>query len=317
MTVSGGRLANISGLVLVNLMWAAQYPAYKVASEHMGPATLNFWTLVLASFLMLPLVLRQRDKHVRPIGNRIKTVRDFVLLGILGILPPSVMLAWGVDHSTSANAAILSTTIPILLAIMAVLLLHEKLTLLRGGSLLLALVGTVLVSRADMAGGSFNPRMLVGNIVIFAACAGSAFYNTYGKRLLEIFSEAEVLLYGYLVAVVACIPLAFLNHEGPLWMVSQYPASVWISIAVLGGLSWGLAMIIWMWVLKRIQASQASVSIYLLPVFGVALSAITLHEKLNRSQVIGGLLVIACTFATTEYEARMTARKNALEIFVD
>jgi drug/metabolite transporter (DMT)-like permease len=166
-----------------------------------------------------------------------------------------------------------------------------------------------------MAGGSFSRKLLIGNLVIFLACAGSAFYNVYGKRLLEKFPESEVLLYGYIVAIVACVPLASLNHEGLLWRVTQYPASVWVSIAVLGGLSWGLAMVLWMWVLKRIQASQASVSIYLLPVLGVALSAITLHEKLNRFQIIGGLLVVLCTFASTEYEARIT-RKNAPAVSV-
>ena len=41
-------------LGLVNLFWAAQYPAYKVASEHMGVATLNLWTFVFATLCLLP-----------------------------------------------------------------------------------------------------------------------------------------------------------------------------------------------------------------------------------------------------------------------
>ena len=67
-------------------------------------------------------------------------------------------------------------------------------------------------------------------------------------------------------------------------------------------------MVLWMWVLSRIDASQASVSIYLLSVFGVILSAITLHEKLSLVQLLGGSLVVAGTVLTSEYEARKLAR---------
>jgi drug/metabolite transporter (DMT)-like permease len=67
-------------------------------------------------------------------------------------------------------------------------------------------------------------------------------------------------------------------------------------------------MVLWMWVLSRIEATQASVSIYLLSVFGVVLSALTLHEKLSLVQLMGGCLVMAGTVLTSEYEARKLAR---------
>ena len=67
-----------------------------------------------------------------------------------------------------------------------------------------------------------------------------------------------------------------------------------------------------MWVLKRLEVSQVSASIYLLSLFGVLLSAITLHERLTLPQVAGGVMVFLATFLTSEYEARRVSRKPAV-----
>ena len=44
----------------------------------------------------------------------------YVLLGVLGIIPPSVLLSWGIAHSSASNAAILSLTIPVLMTLLGV-----------------------------------------------------------------------------------------------------------------------------------------------------------------------------------------------------
>ena len=295
-------------LVAVNLLWAAQYPAYKIASDHMGVATLNFWALLLSSILLAPFVIRQRS----PVPRGARLWFQFVILALLGIVPPSVLLAWGVAHSTGANAAILSMTIPVLMSVMGVFLLRERLTTIRIVSLLLALGGTVLISHSDFQGSSFRRDLLIGNAVIFLAGAGSAFYNAYSKKLLETFSEIEVLLYGYLISVAACAVIALLTGERAFYNVRAFPISAWIAVACLGGMSWGLAMVLWMWVLKRIEVSQASVSIYMLSIFGVLLSAIMLHERLGLMQIIGGIIVVVATVLATEFDHRISQRRKAL-----
>lgn len=305
------RFINIAALCLVNLMWAAQYPAYKVASDHIDVAALNFWTLLIASVLLVPFLSRERSRTAqRRTWSRVSVVH-FVLLAVLGILPPSVLMAWGIAHSTASNAAILSLTIPVLMVLMAFLLLGERLTWIRAVSLALAIGGVILISRSDIAGGSFSMTLLAGNCVIFLAGMGSAFYNVFSKDLLTRFSELEVLVYGYAVAIVCCAVLSLAIDARPFYRFIEYPVSAWISLLVLGGLSWGLAMLLWMWVLKRLAVGQVSASIYLLSFFGVILSALTLHESVHAVQIVGGALVIIGTFLTSEYEARLLARKSS------
>ena len=253
MKSGGARFVNLAALALVNLMWAGQYAAYKIASDHIDIAALNFWTFLIAALLLAPFWLRQRSRVVRVERSGLgRIVLQFTLLAVLGLLPPSVLLAWGITHSSASNAAILSLTIPVLMVLMSWLLLKEQLTPLRLVSLALALAGTVLISRSDLVGGSFSAALLTGNLVIFVGGAGSAFYNVFSKRLLERFSELEVLIYGYVVAIICCAVLSTVHDARPFYHAASYPPSAWGALFVLGGLSWGLAMVLWMWVLKRL-----------------------------------------------------------------
>lgn len=303
MTNQWSRWINFATLLLVNLLWAVQYPAYEIASRKMGVATLNFWTLLMAATLLAPWWLRSR-RSTSVTSHRItwRAIHEFSLLGVLGILPPSVMLAWGIDRSSASNAAILSLTIPILMVLMACFMLGEKLTGLRLASLALGLCGTLLISITDLKHVSFDHRVLLGNVIILFAGAGSAFYNTYSKDLLSRYSEVEVLLYSYLVAGLACAVIS-LAVDRPSFVKAWEPdASTWVAIAVLGLLSWGLAMVLWMWVLNRLEVGQISTSIYLLPVFGVILSVVTVHDQITRSQIMGAVLVLVGTATLTLFE---------------
>ena len=84
--------------------------------------------------------------------------------------------------------------------------------------------------------------------------------------------------------------------------VRHYGSAVWMALAVLSVFSWGLAMVIWMFLLKRLDVSQASVSIYLLPFLGVLISAVTLGEKITLTMVVGGAVTLAGTILITSLE---------------
>jgi drug/metabolite transporter (DMT)-like permease len=294
---------NFGALIVVNLLWAAQYPAYKIAGDRMGAAGLNFWTLIFASLLLLPFWVRQK-RTAQDSRPTLKAIGEYLLLGLLGMLPPSVMLSWGIAHSSASNAAILSLTIPVLMTVLGVFMLKEKLTTIRLCSLMLGLAGTLLISTNDLGRVSFDHSLLLGNLVILVAGFGSAFYNTYSKNLLSRYSELEVLLYSYAVGIAACAIISAATEQRPFYSISGYPADTWLAIAVLGVLSWGIAMILWMWVLKHLEVGQVSVSIYLLPLFGLLLSIVSVHERMTESQIIGGLLTLASTATLTLFEWR-------------
>ena len=81
-------------------------------------------------------------------------------------------------------------------------------------------------------------------------------------------------VYGLGANVFDAAAVAAIFEAKPFYRVTGYSGATWIAVAVLGFLSWGVAMILWMWVLNRLEVGQISTSIYLLPLFGLILSEI-------------------------------------------
>ena len=91
------------------------------------------------------------------------------------------------------------------------------------------------------------------------------------------------------------IPLLCWIEPFSLQSLRHYSYSTWIGLLLLGVFVWGLAMVLWMFLLKRLDVSQASVSVYLLPFLGVLISAIFLGEKITGMMVLGGSVTLAGT----------------------
>jgi drug/metabolite transporter (DMT)-like permease len=295
-------------------MWAFQFSGAKLATQRLGPITVAALPMFLATALLIPVLAIETGFRGAP-RRRIETwvVRDFVLLAAFGILPAQLGLVWGVKQSLASNASVLTLTIPVLTAWMAALLLGERMTALRWFSFVLAIAGVLIVSDVDWRSVDlFKSSYLIGNVLIFASCVGSAFYNSYSKKALEHFSPAAVLTYSFL-ATDAVLLLLMFAFERPAWAVlTALGSDAWAALLAIAVFSLALSMVLFFWVIQRIEVTQASLSIYLLPVFGVLFSALTLHERLRPQLVAGGVLVLASTFLVTTYEERRKSRNSLL-----
>ena len=106
------------------------------------------------------------------------------------------------------------------------------------------------------------------------------------------------------MAAVACAAISAGVEHRPFFYLTGYSSSAWWAVVCLGLLPWGLAMVLWMWVLKRLEVGQVSASIYLLPFFGLLLSVLTVHDQMRVHQALGGVLVLIGTLVLTVYERR-------------
>ncbi len=298
-------------LVLVNLMWAFQFSGAKIATERLGPIAVALIPLALSTVLFAPLLRISRGSKPRPQWTPV-VWRDLLLASTLGIIPAQLGLTWGVEHSLAGNASVLTLTIPVLTAIMAVMLLGEKMTPVRWLSFVLAIAGVLMVSDIDWKSVSiFRDTYLMGNLLILSSCLGSAFYNTYSKKLLETFNPVELLVYSFFVTDFELAVMMLVFERSPLSAFLSLGAGVWASLLTIAIFSLSVSMLLYFWVIERIDVTQASLSIYLLPVFGVLLSTVVVKERITAQLVFGGLLVFSGTFLVTVYEERKRVRHVA------
>ena len=220
-------------------------------------------------------------------------------------------VTWGVGLAPASNAALLSLTLPIATAVMAYLLLGERMTFVRWLSFGLAVAGVLQCSGINWNELRFAGGGVSGNVLIMLGVLGSAFYNVYGKKLLDRFSPLEVLLYSYYAVLICLIPLTIVLEPGAFHGMASFGPKVWLGIMLLAGLQYFLSMILFLTVLTRLDAAQAGLSNYLIPVFGVLIAAIALGERLTARMAIGGLVVLGSTLLITVYEEHYASRERA------
>jgi len=238
-------------------------------------------------------------------------VFEFILIGVFGQVVAQLFVTWGVRLSLASNAALLMLALPVSTAVMAYFFLGERMTPVRWVSFALAIAGVLECSGIDwhelnLTSGKF----LLGNSMIFLSVNGSAFYNAYSKKLLVRFSPLRVLLYSYYAVVAFMLPITLKTEPGAFRSLTHFSFVVWLGLMGLALFQYFLSMVIFLNVLTRLDATQAGLSNYLIPFFGVLIAAAVLRERLSIFMVLGGLLVLASTLLVTVYEERQRAHSK-------
>ncbi len=316
---AGNRLTGRPGLafgvlIVVNAMWAFQFSGARLAVRELGPILVTLLPVAIATLLIIPFAKLSLDLF-RPGSRRI--LCDIFLLGTLGVLPAQLCLVLGVQKTLASNASVLALTIPILTAICASFFLGEHMTGLRWISFAAAILGVCLVSLQDIRHARlFNLEYLTGNLLVFASCAGSAFNNSYSRRALVRLSPAQVFVWSFVVTDLELILIFALNGATGWRRLAHLEPAVWWSLLLIAVFSLGVSMLLYFWVIQAVEVMRASLSVYLLPVFGVLFSSLVLGEKLTWSLLAGGLLIFISCFLVTVYEEKRCSRGELAEYHV-
>jgi drug/metabolite transporter (DMT)-like permease len=306
------RLRDWTLLLVCNLIWSSQFVLVKIVQEQMGPVAATFLPMTLATLLLIPIVWREG-----PLSGRMpaRDVVEFILIGVLGQVVAQLFITWGVRFSLASNAALIMLALPVSTAVMAYFFLGERMSAVRWVSFALAIGGVIECSGVDWKELDLtNRKFLLGNIMIFLSVNGSAFYNAYSKKLLERYSPLRVLLYSYYAVFVFLLPITLYAEPSGFQDLPHFTLTVWIGILLLALLQYFLSMVLFLNVLTRLDATQAGLSNYLIPFFGLVIAAVVLKERLTPAMVAGGALVLASTLLITVYEDRKRTRAESVAL---
>src|SRR5436853_6151048 len=128
---------------------------------------------------------------------------------------------------------------------------------IRWASFALAIAGVLLCSGIDFKSLSLGGPYLAGNALIFFGILGSAFYNSYGKKMLERYSPMEMLFYTYVAMFAVMLPLVVTQERSVLASVPQFTATTWTGLILLTVVHNFLSMVLFLKALQQIDATQA------------------------------------------------------------
>ena len=308
MKLSGSqKMIDWSLVIIVNFMWATQVPVIRVIGDKLGPVTVAFIPMIVSTIIFLPLLWIENKKRNVKMFWRWKDIKYFIWPGLIGVFLMQYAYTLGSRLTLAANAGIITLTIPVIVAVFASLLLKEKLNIVRIISFILAIGGVLLTSLSDISGADFKQsQYLSGNLIFLFACCCCGFYNTYCKMLVDKkFTELQILVYSSLVGSIASIPLLIWAEPFHYSAFIRSGSVALLSMIELSVIVYGVSMLLFFYVLKRMDVTQAILGNYLLPFFIAILGILLLNEKITWLMLLGGVIIIISTLMVTVYENKL------------
>lgn len=291
-------------------MWALQFTCVKLVQDQVGSLFTVWGPMTLATLMLYPMVRAEGISTSRKARHG-SDVLLFLVLAVVGVFPGQVFITWGTRMSLASNAALLMLTLPVSTAFLAFVFLHEKMTPVRWFSFALAIIGVALCSGIDLGALNFGKGYLYGNLLILFGTLGSAFYNSYGKKVLERYSPTEMLYFTYVGMFVVMTPLTLAKESGVFLEIPHFTIQTWIGLGLLTFFHNYLSMVLFLRALKQLDAIQAALSNYLITFFGIPIAAIWLKERLTLLAILGGILILGSTILITVWEAKQGSRLAA------
>lgn len=292
----------LSGVLLIMLS-AASYAALPIFTKMGYDRGLTLDTFLfyrfLLSFLIVSIIaMAQRQKI--PTGKKLFIL---FLLGALGYSGQAYVYLSAVKYASTGLVAILLYLYPAFVAMIAILVLKEKIKAPTVIGLLIAFIGTALV--VEPAGG--KP---LGYALAIAAAMIYSVYITVNARLLREVSGVRsiVVIFGAATLVVS---INFFRTGAQ----TSFTSEQWLVILGCVIISTVIPGISFLEGLKRIGAVQASLLSTIEPLTTVVLSYLIFKESLTARAMIGsglilGTVVMLNMLKLRDFRSHLTSTEN-------
>jgi drug/metabolite transporter (DMT)-like permease len=271
------------------ILWSSAFSVAKLALVDCPPLLLLASRFLVAGVLMLAV---GRIQGVRWTFSR----RDVALFAVLGIANQAVYLGLGYvglrEISSGLSVLIISAN-PVITAVLAVMLLGERMTWGKNLGLLLGIGGVAYIVGSRLAIGADHLQGILLTIAALLSLVG-------GTILFKRFAPKDGLWIGNgiqsLAAGIASLPFA-LSFESvgdvvPTWRLLAAFAYLVLLVSVF-------AYLLWFQILTVSGATAASSYHFLMPPLGMLFGWLLLGERMATSDLLGIVPVVLGIYLVT------------------
>jgi len=258
-----------TALLLVSLLFGANYVFTKELLEAVPPRAWVFFRIAAATSVFVPLALwlgRGRPP-VRLLGG-------LLLASLLGVVGNQVLFTEGMHLTTSAHSAVINACIPTWTLCLASLFGQERFTGRKLAAVLIALagVGTLLHLDALLTGSEGITRdQLIGDLLTWSNGIAFALHLIVMRRIGATLDpwQSTAIMFLMATAMVACWsgPVLTAAH----WTAVATPPTLWYALyGVL--LATVLTYFMNTWALRHTHSSQVALYINVQPLVAAAMA---------------------------------------------
>lgn len=283
---TAARLALLTACVL----WAVSFVATKVALASAPPLTVVAARLLLSAICFIAWSALAGETLIG-LGRR--ELAALVGLSLLGTGLHYGLQTIGLQYTTAANGSVWAVTGPVTIAVFGVLVLGERLGLLRTSGILLALAGVLTVIGWQTVLALDWHGTMLGDALVLASIVLWGLFTVYGKALTDTLGALRVTAAVTVIGAAWMLPVAVTELALTGRSLRSIAPAGWAAIAFLGvGCSF-LATLLYFVALRRSEAQKVGVYLYTIPPMTAVVAATTLGEPLTPRFLLGSALVLA------------------------
>jgi drug/metabolite transporter (DMT)-like permease len=272
-------------LIATLLLWSGNWIVARAVRDEISPGLATVGRLSIVLLVLAPFAWRELAAKLPQL-----TRRDWLILAGLGLAGggPHLALQWlGLHYTTAASGILYLSTTPIFILLLTTAL-GERISRRQWTGVAISFAGVFLIATHGVPQSfSFN----AGDLLALLSMTMWASYTV----LLRVRREPLGVI------ALLCMVCAFGGLFMAPWLAVEAALGAKIALTREGGAavlysaigSLLLAYAGWSYVVSRLGASRAGVTLHLMPAFGVVLSAIFLGEYPRWYHFVGIALILA------------------------
>ncbi|BCN29597.1 DMT family transporter [Anaeromicropila herbilytica] len=268
-------------LLLVFGIWGSLYVVSKFVLGKIPTFTILFLRFLIASISLYFILGKKKLKRVEK-GD----YKYIALVGIGGYFISVSAQLIGTKLSSASYASLVNSLNPVVIMIMASIILKEKLTLKKIGSIVLALIGVYLI----IGGGGANGQIVGIVFSIFSVLTWSL-VSVFMRKVTQKYDSLQITLYGLIIAALCNLPISIsemITSNSIHIDIESVIALLYMSIICTG-----VAYVLWNKSLSILEAGTCSAFYPVQPLVSILLGIVFLGETITTNIVIGAILIIA------------------------
>ena len=264
-------------IIAIGIAWGSSFLFIKVSAPEVGPITLVFSRLLIASLILSPFfITREYLQNIR------EDFPSILFLACINASVPFYLFSRAAIDLNAGTMSVLNGTTPLFAFIIASLWLKL-------GSNFTQLLGIVIgiVGLFIFVGYESLEFSLFALVLCLLASFSYAFSSNYIFTTKEI-DATYLASMTLLVATFLVFPFTFLESG----LHFSHQNEVLLSVFLLGFLCTGLAYMGYVILIKRVGPVKASTVVLIVPVSGMLWANLFLNEVITYTMLVGCLLII-------------------------
>jgi drug/metabolite transporter (DMT)-like permease len=267
-------------------LWSGNWIVARAVRDDISPGLATAGRLAIVALLLAPFAWRGLAAKLPALSRR-----DWRVLWLLGFSGGGIHLAlqWlGLHYTTATSATLYLSTAPIFILLLAAPVLGEAIVARQWLGVAVSFAGVALIGTQ---GRFVNPSFNIGDLCALASMVLWGSYTVFLRLRRDALGMVEFLTMVCLLGLVFMTP--WLMAEGFTGMTLQLNAagSAAVLYSAIGSLL--LAYAGWSYVVTRLGAARAGVTMHLMPAISVVLAAAFLGERPYWYHFAGVALILS------------------------